>query len=137
MKSNGKVIAVLGAQATGKSTLVRKLQQNIEYSRAFYEGESFPDYVVASFTDPPVRIRAFLYFHNLWVSQYLKAEEVRQQGGTALLDAFWLTNLFYIDTLVDANEQQLIHELLSNTAKIFDPPDGIIYLDLATDQMAA
>lgn len=135
MNSNGKIIAVLGAQASGKSSLVRQLQKQVSQSVGFYEGEEFPQYVVEAFDDPSVRIRAFLYFHNQWLNQYLEAEAIRQAKGIALLDTFWLTNLFYLDTLMDENERQLIQDAITTAAKIFNPPDGIIYLSLEQEPM--
>ena len=135
MNSNGKIIAVLGAQASGKSSLVRQLQKHISHSVGFYEGEEFPQFVVEAFDDPSIRIRAFLYFHNQWLNQYLEAEAVRKANGIALLDTFWLTNLFYLDTLMDENERQLIQDSITIAAKIFKPPNGIIYLSLEQEQM--
>ena len=135
MNSNGKIIAVLGAQASGKSTLVQELQKHLSDAVGFYEGEEFPAYVVEAFDEPSVRIRAFLYFHNHWLNQYIEAEVIRKAGGTVIMDTFWLSNLFYLDTLVDENERQLIRASISNAAKIFSPPDGIIYLNIDTEQM--
>lgn len=135
MNSNGKIIAVLGAQASGKSTLVNDLRKHIPNSVGFYEGEEFPKFVVDAFDDPAIRIRAFLYFHNHWLNQYIEAEAIREAGGVAILDTFWLTNLFYLDTLIDKNERQLIQNSIITAAKIFKPPNGIIYLEIETEQM--
>lgn len=135
MNGNGKIIAVLGAQASGKSTLVKDLQKQIHNSVGFYEGEAFPQFVVEAFDDPSVRIRAFLFFHNHWLNQYLEAAALRKAGGIAILDTFWLTNLFYLDTLQDKNERQLIQDSIFTAAKIFNPPDGVIYLGIETEQM--
>lgn len=135
MNSNGKIIAVLGAQASGKSTLVNDLKKHIHNSVGFYEGEDFPSFVVDAFDDPSIRIRAFLYFHNHWLNQYIEAEAIREAGGVAILDTFWLTNLFYLETLIDKNERQLIQDSILTAAKIFNPPDGLIYLEIETEQM--
>jgi deoxyadenosine/deoxycytidine kinase len=135
MNTNGKIIAVLGAQASGKSSLVEHLQKHISNSVGFYEGEEFPQFVVDAFDEPAIRIRAFLYFHNHWLNQYMEAEAIREAKGIAILDTFWLTNLFYLDTLVDKNERQLIQDAITTAAKIFKPPDGIIYLEIEKEQM--
>ncbi|MFK8103702.1 MAG: AAA family ATPase [Saprospiraceae bacterium] len=135
MKAKGKIITVLGAQASGKSTLVDDLQKHIKHSVGFYEGEEFPQFVIDAFDDSATRIRAFLYFHNHWLNQYIEAEVIRQAGGVAILDTFWLTNLFYLDTLVDKNERQLIQDSIITASKIFSPPDAVIYLEIETEQM--
>lgn len=135
MKAKGKIITVLGAQASGKSTLVDDLQKHINHSVGFYEGEEFPQFVIDAFDDSATRIRAFLYFHNHWLNQYIEAEAIRQAGGVAILDTFWLTNLFYLDTLADENERQLIQDSIITASKIFNPPDAVIYLEIETEQM--
>jgi len=130
MDSEGKIIAVVGAQSSGKSTLVAKIAEKNPIWKAFYEGESFPKFVTTSFLDPHKRIHAFLYFHNKWVEQYIEAERLRDLGRVVILDNYWLSNLFYIDTLINDDEKEQIIKLIENISQLFHPPDGIIYLDI-------
>ncbi len=132
----GKIIAVIGAQASGKSTLVRQLAQGVPHAQGFYEGEQFPAYVTHAFEHEAVRIRAFLYFHTLWLRQYAAAQQLKAQGRVALLDAFWLTNLFYLDALKNTHERQLIDDMVHATAATLSPPNGVIYLDVSDALMA-
>ncbi|MCW5518613.1 deoxynucleoside kinase [Aureitalea sp. L0-47] len=130
MDSEGKIIAVVGAQSSGKSTLVEQIAEKNPLWKVFYEGESFPKFVTTAFVDPHKRIHAFLYFHNKWVEQYIEAERLRDQGKVVILDNYWLSNLFYIDTLINDDEKEQMIKLIENTARLFSPPDGIIYLDV-------
>ena len=135
MKTKGKIIAVVGAQASGKSTLVNKLVLNNPAWKAFYEGESFPGYVTNAFTDPNKRILAFLYFHNKWIKQYIEAQKLRDDGRVVILDNFWLSNLFFLDTLLDEDEKKLISVLIDNTSQLFRSPDAVIFLDVDIETM--
>jgi deoxyadenosine/deoxycytidine kinase len=135
MDSEGKIIAVVGAQSSGKSTLVAKIAEKNPLWKAFYEGESFPKFVTTAFVDPRKRIQAFLYFHNKWVEQYIEAERLRDEERVVILDNFWLSNLFFIDTLIDEEEKEQIIKLIENTSQLFKPPDGIIYLDIDVKTM--
>jgi len=130
MNSEGKIIAVVGAQSSGKSTLVNRIIAKNSLWKGFFEGESFPKYVTDAFSNPEKRLQAFLYFHNKWVEQYIEAERLRDQGRVVILDNYWLSNLFYIDTLINDDEKEQIIKLIENTARLFSPPDGIIYLDI-------
>ncbi len=129
MKTDGKIIAIVGAQASGKSTLVRNLTKVRPEFKGFYEGENFPKFVTDAFVSNEFRLRSFIYFHNHWIKQYIEAETQYKKGLVCLLDTFWLTNLFYLDTLKDKNDQLLIFDLIRSTAQLFPPPHGIIFLN--------
>ena len=131
----GKIITFLGAQASGKSTLVKQVEEALPDTTAFYEGEHFPDYVEEAFQNPDKRIRAFLYFHNLWLDQYHQAEHIRQEGKIALLDTFWFTNYFYLDTLPYPIEQEIIKGLMKTVSSILPPPDLMFHLDMDEEEM--
>lgn len=135
MKQKGKIIAIGGAQGSGKSTLVRKLLERRPGFTGLYEGEKFPDFVTEAFEIPEKRLRAFLYFHNHWLKQYVEAERIRKEGGIAILDTYWLSNLFYLDTLKDKVDQNLISDLFIHTSRILNAPDGIIYLEVDKSTM--
>lgn len=135
METSGKIIAILGAQASGKSTLVEELIKIDKRFFGFFEGEDFPEFVTRSFEVPSGRIRAFIYFHNHWMNQYFEAEKIRKDGGIAILDTYWLTNLFYLDALEDENDKRLIYDLIQSTSRFLSPPDGIIYLDVDRSTM--
>lgn len=129
-KSRGKIIAIIGAPASGKSTLAKMFGKKLK-ARVFLEGEEqhLPDYIKKNIAQNKNGLQTILYFHNKTVNQYLEALKLKEKGIVTILDTFWFSNIFYLDTMIkDKNERNLLIDLISVTGKLLSLPDVIIYI---------
>ena len=128
---SGKIVAVVGAPACGKSTFARYIAENYKV-KTFHEGEvnTFPGFVKDNIEKNKNRLQTVLYFHNLTIGQYNQALQDKKKGHHVLLDTFWLSNLFYVvDSILHCkNEQQLIEELVEGCIGFWPLPDIIIFM---------
>ena len=128
---SGKIIAVVGAPACGKSTFARYLAKNYKV-KTFHEGEAntFPEFVKDNIKNNKNRLQTVLYFHNLTIAQYNEALQARKKGQHIVLDTFWLSNLFYVvDSILDnKDEQRLIEGLVNGCIGLWPLPDIIIFM---------
>lgn len=132
----GKIIAVVGSIASGKSFLVRNLgkEYNVE---TFLEGEDadFPDFIKKNLANAENYLQTELYFLNQGIRHYLNALELKKQGRDVVLDTYWMTVRCFLESaLSDPNEQQLLKNLINAIAETFPSPDAIVFLD-ATDEL--
>lgn len=126
----GKIIAIIGAPASGKSTLVKKLGKKIK-AKILLEGEeqNLPTYIKRNIAENRNGFQTILYFHNQTIKQYKKALRLKEKGQSSILDTYWVSNIFYLDTMLDnKKEKQFFLKLISKTKKIFPLPDIIIYI---------
>lgn len=126
----GKIIAILGGPASGKSTLIRQLKARYDV-RIFLEGEetNLPSFIKRNISKKINGLQTILFFHNQSVGQYLDALKLRKKGKNILLDTFWISNLFYLDSMLsDKNEKHIIQELILQTSECLPAPDIVIYL---------
>jgi len=126
----GKIIVITGGPRSGKSTLVKMLANHFN-GKAFLEGEEkdFPKRIIDDIVNSDKPLELMLWFRNLAVKQYLEALEIRQKGGIAILDCFWLTNQPYIDSWVpDEFEKNLLTEVSGIDLKTFPWPDKVVVL---------
>lgn len=129
----GKIIAILGAPAVGKSTLVKKLGGLCD-AKLFLEGdggsETFPRFVQDNIRADKNALQTNLFFQNLTVRQYLKALRLAHEGRQVVLDTFWLTNRFYAIPAVysDQNDMRLMLDLVETARQAFAPPDALVYM---------
>jgi deoxyadenosine/deoxycytidine kinase len=132
MKKIGKIIAVVGAPASGKSTLVSSLAK-IRKVRYFLEKEEeLPGYIKDNIKRNKNGLQTILFFHNRAVDNYIKSIKLKSEGKTVILDTFWLSNLFYLDTMLpNKNERELIKKFVKLIAKFFPMPDSILFLDVS------
>lgn len=134
-KKKGKIIAIVGAPASGKSSLVKFLQTDLN-AKVFLEGEDgdLPSFVKNNIEENKNGIQTILFFHNQTISQYLQALNLKECGHYVILDTFWLSNLFFLETMLEhSHERSLIKDLIKTTGKIFSPPDILIYLEAADE----
>mgnify|MGYP005640956407 FL=1 len=133
----GKIIAVVGAPSVGKSTFVRHLKDKYRVT-AFLEGEEgdLPEFVKENISQNKNRLQTTLYFHNQNIDQYNQALTLKDQAHHVVLDAFWLTNLFFINDIIYNNraEQDLVRDLIRLANQSLHLPDYIIYLE-ASDEL--
>lgn len=130
MKKPGKIIAVVGAPATGKSTLVKLLKKEFGFY-AIFEGEEndVPGFIKENINKDQNGLQTIVWFHNRLIEQYLKAIRLKNSGKTVVLDTFWLSNIFYISTMLkDKDEQKISRDMIKTVEKLFAYPDIIIYL---------
>ena len=128
---SGKIVDIVGAPASGKSTFARYLAKNYKV-KVFSEGEAndFPNFVKDNIKDNKNRLQTVLYFHNLTIGLYKQALQTRKKGHNIVLDTFWLSNLFYVvdSILNDKDEQGLIEDLVQDCIDIWPLPDTIIFM---------
>ncbi len=130
MNTQGKIIAITGGPRSGKSTLVKLLATHLN-AVPFLEGEEkdIPKRIIDDIKNSDKPLELMLWFRNHAVKQYLEALEVKEKGGTAILDCFWLTNQPYIDSWTsDQFEKGLLTEVSSIDTKTFPWPDRVIVL---------
>jgi len=138
MNNKGKIIAIIGAPASGKSTLVRHWNENYGI-KTYLEGEEadIPDYVKENIAQNKNGLQTILFFHNQEKRQYQEALKLKEQGEIVVLDTFWISNIFYIDTMVFCeNEKKLLHDMIDFTKNSFTLPDTVVFLDIS-DQLLA
>jgi deoxyadenosine/deoxycytidine kinase len=131
-KNKGRIISIVGAPASGKSTLIRYFRKNYKV-KTFLEGEEkdLPVYIKRNIEKNKNGLQTILFFHNQTVKQYLKALQLKNKGYDVILDTFWISNLFYLDTMVpDRNEKKLIKDWIELIAKTMSLPDVIIFLKI-------
>jgi deoxyadenosine/deoxycytidine kinase len=131
-KNKGRIISIVGGPASGKSTLIRYFEKNYRV-RTFLEGEEgdLPVYIKKNIEKNKNGLQTILFFHNQTVEQYLKALQLKDKRRDVILDTFWVSNLFYLDTMMpDRNEKKLIEDLINLTAKTLPLPDIIIFLKI-------
>lgn len=131
MKKEGKIIAVVGGPASGKSSLINQFKKNYKV-KIFLEGEekNLPNYIKKNINKNKNGLQTILFFHNQTIIQYLEALRLKEGGNNVILDTFWLSNLFYLDTMLsDKNEKTLIKNLIKLTNQILPLPDIILYLE--------
>ncbi len=134
MKKKGKIIAVVGAPASGKSFLINEWKKKYDVV-VFFEGEEkdLPKYIKSNIRLNKNGLQTILYFHNQTVRHYLKALELKDKEKSVILDTFWLSSLFYLDImLIDRNEKKLVNNLIQLTSDIFSIPDKIVFLDVSS-----
>ena len=131
----GKIICVIGHQATGKSTLARALGESLD-CQVFLEGEEkdFPDFVIEEFKQKKNRLPTSLFFHNQYLRQWHEAEWLRERNEIVVLDSFWLTNYFFQDSFDNAVNRHLFKDLLILSAAQLTKPDIIFSLN-ASDEI--
>lgn len=131
-KNNGRIISVVGAPASGKSTLIRSLRKEYKV-KVLLEGEEkdLPIYIRKNIKEGKNGLQTTLFFHNQEVKQYLKALQLKNNGYDVILDTFWISNLFYLDVIIkDKNDKKLIKDLVSLTAQALSSPDIIAFLQI-------
>lgn len=136
IRTKGEIIAVVGAPASGKSSLIRSLKKNHKLE-VFMEGEEkdFPGFVKNNIRQNINGLQTIIFFHNHSIKQYVKALELRDKGKTVLLDAFWFCNFFYVNVILkNKNEKLMINKLIYLTSRILPGPDIILYLQ-ASDKI--
>lgn len=126
---HGKIIAITGAPGSGKTTLLKNLA-HLYRIEAVFEDDNLPDYIQDNIKTNHNGLQTILYFRNILVKKYIEAQKLKTDGITVVLDTFWLSNLFYVDTLLhDEHDRQLTKELIEGTELFVPMPDIIIQLD--------
>lgn len=126
----GKIIAVTGGPRTGKSTLVKLLSEKLN-AKAFLEGEEkdFPPRIWEDIQTGNRMLELLVWFRNKGVKDYLEAIKIKENGGIAILDAFWATNDVYVDEWVsDRLEKDIMKDLARTDYATLSWPDLVISL---------
>ncbi len=112
----------------GKSTLTKALADHY-HAWAILEGEEadLPERVREDIRDHKRILELDLFFRNKNVSDYLRAQKIKEEGGIAMLDTFWMTNDVYIEEwLEEGFEKELLRHMTSMDRGFLPPPDVTI-----------
>ena len=123
--SNGHIIAITGGPGLGKSTLTKALADHY-HAWAILEGEEadLPERIREDIRDHKRILELDLFFRNKNVSDYLRALKIKQEGGIAMLDTFWMTNDVYIEEWLDEGfEKELLRHMTQMDRGFLPPPD--------------
>lgn len=128
--NNGKIIAILGAPASGKSTLLRSLEARFEII-AIYEGEEndLPDYIKLNLATRTHMLETLLWFQIRGIENMARAKAEAKQGKTVILDTCWLSSWFFIDASLDRKEEKTLFESLMRASQNSQQlPDTFLYI---------
>jgi deoxyadenosine/deoxycytidine kinase len=130
MIKQGFIIAVSGGPATGKSTLVKKLAEHYK-AKAFLEGEEkdYPARIWKDVENGRNQLELIVYFRNKQVKEYQQALRIKNSGGRAILDTFYLTNEIYADQWIkDKFERAAAKDMIEVDSWFLPLPDLTICL---------
>lgn len=124
-----KIIAIIGAPRSGKSFLVKKLAEKLNY-KVILEGESgeFPNFIKDDIRNKTNGIRRVLWFRNKQLTNFLNAIDLQKQGQGSVLDTFWIDYQMYVDMLLEGEDKEVVDDLIRIDRKNNSWPDVIIYL---------
>jgi len=125
---NGHIIAITGGPGLGKSTLTKVLANHYR-AWEILEGEEadLPERIREDIRDHKRILELDLFFRNKNVSDYLRALKIKSEGGTAMLDTFWMTNDVYIEEwLEEGFEKELLRHMTSMDRGFLPSPDVTI-----------
>lgn len=125
---NGQIIAITGGPGLGKSTLTKALADHYR-AWAILEGEEadLPERIREDIRDHKRILELDLFFRNKNVSDYLRALKIKEEGGIAVLDTFWMTNDVYIEEwLEDGFEKELLRHMTQMDRGFLPAPDMTI-----------
>ena len=83
--NKGKIIAIIGAQRTGKSYLCEKLSQKLGYEH-YFEGENgiFPQWLSEDIKNTTNTLRRVYWFRNKLVQSFLESKQKSLDGRRQL-----------------------------------------------------
>ena len=96
-----------------------------------WEGEEkdFPARILEDIKSGDRNLELILWFRNKGVQDYLKALEIKRDGGIAILDAFWATNDVYVDEwIADEFEKDILKNLAKTDYELLPWPDLVLSL---------
>lgn len=128
----GKIIAVVGVPASGKSFLVKKLAQHYK-AIAFFEGEEkdLPKRVTENLKKNIRNLETIVWFRNKLAKEIVKAKKLAQKGRNMILDTFWLSNECDVKSMLKGFEKDIVTELSNFDRKILDYPNIVIFLKIS------
>ncbi len=127
----GKIIAVVGAPASGKSFVVKKLAEYFN-AKAFFEGETetLPKIILDNFAQKTRNFETVVWFRNQRVKDFLEAEKLKKKGKNVILDTFWITNQLHINSMLQGFEKELAEQVGKIDNEIMPRPDIVIFLQI-------
>ncbi|MCE9628762.1 MAG: AAA family ATPase [Candidatus Vogelbacteria bacterium] len=127
--SKGKIVAVIGAPRSGKSFLVNKLAETLDFY-PFLEGQGdvFPDFIENDIKNNQNSLRRILWFRNKQIDHFLEAIDLQESKSGILLDTFWIDYQMYVDVLLEGYDKSVAQEMAQIDLKSLQWPDIILYL---------
>lgn len=128
----GKIIAVVGGPRSGKSFLVKLLAKHYK-GTPILEGEEqdFPERIREDIQKNIRPLERIIWFRNKLVKEYNRALNIKEGGGIAVVDNFWISYQLYIDALAKDFEGEIIHDIAEIDKKTLQWPDVVILLSLS------
>lgn len=125
----GKIVAITGAPRSGKTYLVGKLAQVLQYV-PYLEGEndSFPDFITSDIKHNENSVRRILWFRNKEIKHFISAQAAKEKERGVLLDTFWIDYQMYINVLLQGNDRATVQEMADLDLQTLPWPDVVVYL---------
>jgi deoxyadenosine/deoxycytidine kinase len=127
--NKGKIIAIIGAQRTGKSYLCEKLSKKLGYE-FHLEGENgtFPEWLAEDIKNTTNTLRRVYWFRNKLVQSFLESKTKAESGNNILLDVVYTDVEAHASILLSGNDLEVVRETLEMDTNNLGYPDYIIYL---------
>lgn len=127
-KRRGKIIAVVGGIATGKSTLARLLAVRLK-AHLFGEKIRGNPYLKEQYTKNSKIFENYIWFFNSELKVYNDALKLKQVGKTAVIDtSVTITPEIYRQLYFKGHDAKLLKDLIANTINHLPLPDITIFL---------
>lgn len=131
----GRIVAIVGGPAAGKSTLARHLASTGYLTRLEGEEKDFPDFIRENCAAQERWLETEIFFVNQCVKRQHEAQRLKAEGELIVLDTCLLTHYAYALAADDRpTESGLVRQLILNLAGLLPPVDVLVFLS-ADDQL--
>lgn len=128
MKQKGKIIAIVGGIATGKSTLAKVLSSKLG-ARIFQEEFRCNPYLKEQYTKDQKSFESHIWFLNSRLQKYQEALKLKEKGETIILDtAVVITQDIFRQLYFKGIDTIVLKELTRNVIDPLPLPDLAIFL---------
>ena len=126
----GKIIAIVGSPASGKTYLTKKLSNYYKFDVIFEEPTNgFPLQIISNLKNQINLFETMVWFRNLHINNYLSAISLTNKGKNVIIDTSFYQNQFYIDLFISNEfEKEMLNNMAGFDFKLINHPACTIYL---------